>query len=222
MLRCAVFKPGLVSYDNGLLLQTKAWEFVTSGVWDGILILLEHTPVITIGRSGGTENLLIDNDNLAKEGVDIFVTNRGGNITCHNPGQVVGYPILDLNKWQKDVHWYLRMVEEALIQTISKFGLTGVRKKDYTGVWLENEKIAAIGVAVKRWVTCHGFAFNVNNDLNLFKSIVPCGIKEFGVTSLAKIKGSVIILDVMKMLQEDFSQIFNCTIDEINLLGESI
>jgi lipoyl(octanoyl) transferase len=219
MKYCAVFKGGVVDYGTGLLLQEEARAQVADRIWDGVLILLEHTPVITIGRGGGRENLLVSPEVLAREGVEVCDTSRGGNVTCHNPGQIIGYPVLDLARWRQDVHWYMRMVEETLIRTLARLGLQGSRNDHYTGVWLEDEKVAAIGVYVKKWVTSHGFALNVNNDLSLFKTIVPCGIKDFGVTSLAQANCGTSVEQVMEMIGEDFGQVFNCTMIEINSLG---
>jgi lipoyl(octanoyl) transferase len=220
MKSCAVFKGGIVDYGTGLLLQEEARTPVSEGMWDGVLILLEHTPVITIGRSGGRENLLVSPEILAGEGVEVCDSSRGGNITCHNPGQITGYPVLDLAHWQQDVHWYMRRVEETLIRTLARLGLRASRKDQHTGVWLENEKVAAIGVYVKKWVTSHGFALNVNNDLSLFNAIVPCGISNFGVTSLARANCGASVEQVMEMISEDFGQIFNCTMTEISSLGD--
>lgn len=222
MNNCAVYQGGVVSYEQGLAVQEEARTLVAAGVWDGILILLEHTPVVTIGRSGGRENLLVSPRILAGQGVEVVDTNRGGNITCHNPGQIVGYPILNLSRWQQDVHWYVRTIEETLIRTLARFGLQGRRNEHYPGVWLHDEKVAAIGVYVKGWVTSHGFALNVNNDLSLFKVIVPCGIKDFGVTNLVRSNCRTSVENVMEMLREDFGQVFDCTMAEIDRLDGGV
>jgi lipoyl(octanoyl) transferase len=220
MRHCAVYNGGIVSYGQGLAIQEGARTLVHSGAWDGILILLEHTPVITIGRNGGRENLLVHPRVLAGQGVEVVDTNRGGNITCHNPGQIVGYPIVNLSRWQQDVHWYVRTIEEVLLRTLARFGLKGSRNDHFTGVWLDQEKIAAIGVYVKRWVTSHGFALNVTNDLDLFNAIVPCGIKDFGVTSLRRANCRASVECVMQMLREDFGQVFDCTMSNIDSVDE--
>jgi lipoyl(octanoyl) transferase len=220
MKSCAVYKGEIVSYGQGLAIQEAARALVTSGAWDGILILLEHTPVITIGRSGGRENLLVSPRILAGRGVEVADTVRGGNITCHNPGQIVGYPVLNLSRWRQDLHWYVRTVEETLIRTLARFGLNGRRSEPFTGVWLDEEKVAAIGVYVKGWVTSHGFALNVNNDLSLFKAIVPCGIRDFGVTSLARAGCRADMESVKGMFREDFGQVFDCAMADINILGD--
>ncbi|MDR3590349.1 MAG: lipoyl(octanoyl) transferase LipB [Negativicutes bacterium] len=212
MHRCAFVAAGQVDYAAGLRLQEAARRLVSSQDYDGVLILLEHTPVITIGRGGGAGNLLADSAWLAGRGVDLAYTDRGGNITCHNPGQLVGYPVLNLRRWQPDVHWYAESLEEVLLRTLRRFGLRGGRKTGYTGVWLGDAKIAAIGVAVKKWITSHGFALNVANDLELFRSIVPCGISEFGVTSLAAAGVTTAVTIVAAVLIEEFCRFFDCEV----------
>ncbi len=212
---CALLNAGLVSYEDGLQLQKKAREMVASREWDGVLILLEHLPVITVGNSGGWENLRMTDAELGLQGVSVVSTDRGGSITCHNPGQLVGYPVLNLEKWQKDVHWYVRLLEETLIGTLSEYGFRAGRKSRYTGVWLADEKIAAIGVSVRRWITGHGFALNINNNLGLFNSIVPCGIREFGVTNMAAQGCKQGMADVCGTITRQFSKTFQCKLEQI-------
>ncbi len=208
MRRCLLLQPGLVSYDTGLVLQREARARVAEGRYDGILLLLEHPPVITIGRGGGDGNLVAHPAMLKARGIALARTDRGGNITGHNPGQLVGYPIFDLAKWQPDVHWFVRALEEAIIRTLAGFGLTAGRKAKYTGVWLADDKIAAIGIAVRRWITGHGFALNVANDLSLFDAIVPCGIREFGVTSLERAGVAATVPEVAAALAGDLAAVF--------------
>jgi lipoyl(octanoyl) transferase len=222
MRHCAVYKTGIVNYTRGLAIQEEARSLVASGAWDGILMLLEHTPVITIGRSGGWGNLLATPTALAAEGVEVIDTMRGGNVTCHNPGQLVGYPVLDLSCWQQDVHWYVDTIEETLIRTLARFGLEGTRRDHYTGVWLAEEKVAAIGVYVRDWVTGHGFALNVHNDLGLFGMIVPCGIRDLGVTSLARQGCTADVDTVSEIVQAEFGQVFDCATTAIDRLGEGV
>lgn len=212
--RCLLKKAGIVDYTGGLALQAEARELVSQDKWDGCLILLEHPPVITIGRGGGIENLCLSKEYLEAKGIEVAMTDRGGNITCHNPGQLVGYPVLNLRKWKQDVHWYVDMVEEVIIKTLARLGLRAGRKPRYTGVWLGNEKISAIGVAVKQWITGHGFAFNVNNDLSLFQAIVPCGITEFGVTNLKKAGIDISLAEVTSIVTEEFCTIFECSLED--------
>ena len=200
---------GVVSYAAGLELQQEAARQVQAGEWDGILLELQHSPVITIGRSGGRENLLAGPAELSEAGIEVFDSGRGGNITCHNPGQLVGYPILNLSCWQEDVHWYVRQLEETLIRTLQEYGVVAGRKAKYTGVWVGNRKIAAIGVSVRHWITGHGFALNISNDLSLFGRIVPCGIEEFGVTSLSALGVDADFVQIQATLEQQFAQVFS-------------
>jgi lipoyl(octanoyl) transferase len=166
------------------------------GTAPDLLLLGEHPPVITLGRNADREHLRLSPEELARRGVELHETNRGGDVTYHGPGQLVGYPILDLAEHRKDVVWYVRSLEEVLIRAAAEFGLKAERKQApegkrpfYTGVWVGEEKLAAIGVHISRWVTTHGFAFNVTTDLTHFDLIVPCGIRDKGVTSLERLLG---------------------------------
>jgi len=171
---------------------------------------VEHPPVFTLGKSGHPEHLLASAEKLAEGGVQFFKSNRGGDITFHGPGQIVGYPILDLDQFYTDIHRYLREIEEVIIQTLAAFGIhNGSRKEGLTGVWVGEEKICAIGVRASRWVTMHGFALNVNTDLQYFNWIVPCGITDKAVTSMEKILGQPIDLELVKQaIRHNFEQIF--------------
>lgn len=203
-----VIRPGLVSYQEGLELQQQARQRVAGGDVAGVLILLEHQPVITTGRGGGRENLRTSLSGLQAERIEVVETNRGGNITCHNPGQLVGYPVLNLSRWQEDVHWYVEQLEEVLIRTVARYGIVAGRKARYTGVWAGNRKMAAIGVSVRNWITSHGFALNVNNDLALFQQIVPCGIEDFGVTSLQTAGVTATVTEVAAQIVTEFATVF--------------
>jgi lipoyl(octanoyl) transferase len=156
------------------------------------LLFTEHPPVYTLGKSGKKENVLLDDDEMKKRGIQFFNTNRGGDITFHGPGQIVGYPILDLEKFYTDIGKYLRNLEEVIILTLAEYGIKGDRSAGETGVWIDpsvpgkERKICAIGVRCSRWITMHGFAFNVNTDLSYFNHIIPCGISNKQVTSLEK------------------------------------
>jgi lipoyl(octanoyl) transferase len=183
------------------------------------LLLVEHPPVYTLGKSGHEENVLINETELAKRGIGYFRTNRGGDITYHGPGQIVGYPIMDLEKFQTDIGIYLRNLEEVIIRTIALYGLKGERSKGETGVWLDTtiparaRKICAIGVRCSRWITMHGFALNVNTDLNYFNFIIPCGIRGKQVTSLAKELRHQVDLQLIKhQLIEQFVKVFDVEI----------
>lgn len=181
------------------------------------LLFCEHFPVYTLGKSGSMDHLLLGEDDLAAQGFEFFKINRGGDITYHGPGQIVGYPIFDLDCFFTDVHRYVRYLEEAVIRTLAGYGLEGGREDGYTGVWLDandglpKRKICAIGVHLRRWVTLHGFAFNVNTDLTHFGHIVPCGIDEAGrdVTSLQRELGrKVDTAEVKAKLKAQFSELF--------------
>jgi lipoyl(octanoyl) transferase len=199
---------GEITYEMGLEYQRLAKEMVRNGHCQAIFLLLQHRPVITIGMHGGDDHLLVHKEWLAEHHVELAHTNRGGDITCHNPGQLVCYPIIDLKQWKQDVHWYARQVEAALIQTLLHFGIDAGRKAEYTGVWVHNKKIAAIGIGVKNWITYHGTALNVENDLSLFTHIVPCGIREFGVTSMQEEHCSVSVEEVVPYLMQNFVSLF--------------
>ena len=179
-------------------------------------LICEHTPVYTIGKSGNTENILLPVETLRNKGIDFFTTNRGGDITFHGPEQLVGYPILDLEKFYTDIGKYLRNIEEVIILTIAEYGLKGERSAGETGVWLDagiagrERKICAIGVRCSRWITMHGFALNVNTDLSYFNNIVPCGIQGKQVTSIAnECKRKIDYREVRELIKNNFEKIFN-------------
>jgi lipoyl(octanoyl) transferase len=180
---------GLVKYGDALDLQKRFVEERKAGRIPDQLLLLQHPPVITLGvkSKDARANVLASPDDLERAGVEIFETGRGGDVTFHGPGQLVGYPILDLNPDRRDVHKYVRDLEEALIRTAAAFGITAGRQPGLTGVWVGDTKLAAIGVRIARWTTSHGFALNVSTNLDSFNLIVPCGITDKGVTSLAKL-----------------------------------
>ena len=179
------------------------------------LIFVEHPPVFTLGKSGSMAHLLLDESGLAERGIQFYPINRGGDITFHGPGQIVGYPLLDLEHFFTDIHKYMRYLEEAIIRTIAHYGIVGGRIDGLTGVWLDiddpkkSRKIAALGVKCSRWLTMHGFAFNVNTDLNYFNYIVPCGITDKTVTSLSKELGREMDMDeVKRILLQELAEVF--------------
>ena len=173
------------------------------------LLLLEHEPVITLGRNARREHLLVSEEALRARGFHVFDTGRGGDVTCHGPGQVVGYPILDLSPDRRDVHRYVRDLEEVMIRACADYGVAAARIDGLTGTWVGQEKIGAIGVRIARWVTSHGFAFNVGPDLSAFDLIVPCGIRGRGVTSLSRLLGRPVDTDdVMDRLAAHFAATF--------------
>jgi len=204
MQNLAVHKLGMIDYKNALELQLSLLEKRKHGEIGDTILLLEHPPTYTIGRKGNIKNLLIDSENLKKRGIHFERVSRGGDITFHGPGQLVGYPIIDLNNFDRDVHRFLRKLEEAIILTLSEFGINGERIPELTGVWVGEEKIASIGVGIKKWITYHGFALNVNTDLTYFDNIVACGIPKVEITSMERKLGTK---DGMKMIEVENSVI---------------
>jgi len=173
-------------YNHALQLQMKIFEQKKRGMERDVLLLLEHPPVITLGRSTDRKNLLVNDDFLKNRGVELFETDRGGDITFHGPGQLVGYPIITLRHCERDVREYMKKMEESLIRLLKAYGIQSKRNTGYTGVWTQAGKIAAMGVHISRWITRHGFALNVNTDLTFFDMIIPCGIEGKSVTSMQK------------------------------------
>jgi len=188
---------GLVDYQAALDLQKDLVERRKQGLISDRLLLLEHPHVITLGARNHSSraNLLETPESLARQGVALFETGRGGDVTYHGPGQLVGYPILELPADRRDVHRYVRDLEEVLIQAVSDVGVAAARIPGLTGIWVGDEKLAAIGVRISRWVTSHGFALNVSTDLSRFGLIVPCGITDKGVTSLERLLGRPVLMD---------------------------
>ena len=178
---------GLRSYGEMLEVQRAAAKARISGALDqDLLILVEHPPVVTLGRSSKDAHLLANPEQLRARAVEVFEVERGGDVTFHGPGQLVGYPIIDLKRHRQDLHWYLRQVEETLIRALARFGIAGGRVAKYTGVWVGDRKIASIGVHARDWVTWHGFALNVSTELSFFDLIVPCGIPDVRMTSVER------------------------------------
>jgi lipoyl(octanoyl) transferase len=211
---------GYTVIDLGLISYTAAWELQKrvvaarkAGAIENVLLFCEHPHVITLGRNGNRANLLATESVLRQKGVEYFETSRGGDITYHGPGQIVGYPILNLGEIKRDVVWYVRMLEEVMIRASAEFGIAAQRESGKTGVWVGEgagaEKLAAIGVHVSRWVTSHGFAFNVATDLRYFDLIVPCGIAGRKGTSVEKLlERQVRLVDVKRRLAKHFGEIF--------------
>jgi lipoyl(octanoyl) transferase len=185
---------GVVPYADALALQRSLADDRRAGRTDDLLLLLEHPHVLTFGvrGDGGRAHILATPEVLTARGVDVHETGRGGDITYHGPGQIVGYPIVDLTPDRRDVHRYVRDLEEVLIRTADDYGIVATRVDGFTGVWVGREKLAAIGVRIARWITSHGFALNVSTDLEYFDLIVPCGIAHRGVTSLARLLGRTV------------------------------
>ncbi|MGO9482204.1 MAG: lipoyl(octanoyl) transferase LipB [Candidatus Kryptoniota bacterium] len=210
--------------DIGKTEYGSAWELqkslhrerVSQNIPDTIL-LTEHHNTYTIGKSGGDDHLLASEEELQLGNVSVFKTDRGGDITYHGPGQIVCYPIIDLNNYYRDVHRYLRDLEEVVVRVLANYGIEGHREPEYTGVWVGSEKICAIGVKISRWVTMHGFAFNVNTDLSYFGRIIPCGIFHKGVTSLARLMGRTIDAEETKrIIAGKFGEVFQTAVERIS------
>ena len=205
-------------FSNTIAVKRQNRQLDSSILTENHLLLVEHPPVFTLGKSGKIDHLLLKEEVLKSKGIAFFKTNRGGDITFHGPGQLVGYPILDLDNFFTDIHKYLRNLEEIIIKTLSDFGLNSARSDGETGVWLDLDtpfarKICAMGVRASRWVTMHGFALNINTDLSYFDYIVPCGIQGKGVTSIAKeLKREVDPSLVKAAVLKHFSEVFEVEI----------
>jgi len=207
---------GRTRYADTWDLQHQLLELRQGGQIEDVLLYAEHNHVYTIGKAGDDNHLLASADELTRDGTELFHIDRGGDITYHGPGQAVGYPIIDLSRHSRDIHAYLRHLEEVLIATLGAFSIQGGREEGMTGVWTGGEKIAAIGVKVSRWVTMHGFALNVNTDLQKFARIIPCGIFHKGVTSMKQILGREIPLEeVERRLTESFTSVFGSSAVDI-------
>ncbi len=229
---------GIQFEDLGLMDYKQAWDYQESLLQKNVtikselrnnpsststtsnhLLFCEHPPVYTLGKSGDIENVLMSNDEMEEHGIQFFKTNRGGDITFHGLQQVVGYPILDLEKYKTDIGWYLRSLEDVIIYTIAEYGIVGERSAGETGVWIDanvpgkERKICAMGVRCSRWITMHGFALNVNTDLSYFNNIIPCGIENKQVTSIKKEIGTDVNFEEVKQkLKQNFAAIFHSTI----------
>jgi lipoyl(octanoyl) transferase len=209
-MTCHVERLGLVDYANGLRLQRERVAARKAGLIPDTLLLLEHPHVYTLGRNAKKDNILLSTEQLAMRGVQVFEIDRGGDVTYHGPGQLVGYPILDLTEHRRDISWYMRSLEEVLIAVARDYEIDAGRLCGAPGIWVENDKLAAMGVHISRWVTSHGFAFNVNTDLRYFDWIVPCGLRDKGVTSLQKLLGRRVDIDeVAERAVHHFGEVFD-------------
>lgn len=197
---------GMQAYKESWIFQKELLNKRSNNEINDTLIFVEHEPVYTLGKNAD-ENHILQN---YPENVQTFHIERGGDVTFHGPGQLVGYPILDLRNYKKSISWYMRSLEDVIIDTLLEFNIKAVRKDRLTGVWYKDEKIAALGVRVSKWITMHGFSLNINPDLNYYKSIIPCGIFEYGVTSMSKILDKNIDLELVKgILKIKFLDQFN-------------
>jgi len=226
-----VYELGLMDYEKVLKIQTELFNKIidqklknrrekTKNKTNNYLLFVEHPNVYTLGKSGDINNLLLSKEDLTKKDIQFFNTNRGGDITCHGPGQIVCYPILDLDNFFSDIHKYLRFLEEVVIKTLMEFNIKGERSLKETGVWINPKhnnarKICALGVKASRWVTMHGFALNVNNDLSYFDNIIPCGINNKSVTSVSKeLRKSIDKYEIINSLKKNFSNVFSASLIE--------
>ena len=205
---------GRLPYGEALELQRNiARDRISGAIPQDVLLLLEHPPVVTLGRGTKEKNLVSSPEFLQSKGVELFEVERGGDVTFHGPGQLVGYPIIDLKRHRQDLHWYLRKIEEALINTLADYGIPGERNTAFTGVWTRGRKIASIGVHARDWVTWHGFALNITTDLSFFDLIVPCGIDGVVMTSIARELGleDMAPQDVRDRVTAKFAEAFDLT-----------
>ena len=209
---------GMIAYDQAIAVQTAAVAARAEGRIPDLLLLLEHPSVITLGRAAKTDHVLLSAHELAARQIAVRETSRGGDVTVHAPGQLVGYPIVDLTARGQDVHRYLRDIEEVLIRALSGWGIAAGRIPKLTGVWIGDEKVAAIGVAVKRWIAHHGFALNVANDLTLFDTIIPCGLVGKGVTSISRQLGhDVTVAEAAGRVTAEWTAVFATHLTEISV-----
>jgi len=201
---------GTIDYKDAWDLQKNLFNSRYKKEINDTLLLLEHPHTYTLGKTADRNNLIAEDKFLNQNKISVYDIDRGGDITYHGPGQIVGYPIINLTGWKKDTHKYLRAIEEVIIKTCAEYNIAAGRNQEYTGVWVGDKKIAAIGIKVSRWITMHGFAFNVNTDLSLFDGIIPCGIKEKSVTSLQNELGRAIeINEVKTFILEKFTEVFD-------------
>jgi lipoyl(octanoyl) transferase len=255
MKSCQIVDLGLIGYAEAYALQKRIVAARKANAIEDVLLLCEHAPVITQGRNGKREHLLVSENVLRQRNVEFYETSRGGDVTYHGPGQLVGYPILQLGAIRKDVVWYVRMLEEVMIRTSAKFGIKAVREAGKTGIWvpaaekdliqrsqsaqgeeghgeIAAEKLGAIGVHISRWVTSHGFAYNVSTDLRNFDLIVPCGISGRKATSLEKLLGRAVSLnEIAPRIAEHFGEVFGVgmqkssreeLLEELRLAGQVV
>ena len=216
---CRVFNLGIIDFAEASQLQSELIEQRLAGKIPDVILLLQHPPVITIGAFGGEQNIIVPRDVLEKEGISVTHTDRGGDVTYHGPGQLVGYLILDLKARGRDVHQYVHDLEEVVISTLGDYSISAHRDPDYPGVWVGQEKICALGIRVVHWVTKHGFALNVNNDLKPFSYINPCGITDRGTTSMQKVLGQEPkIGGVTNSIMRHFSVVFDTNVHEAMVL----
>lgn len=210
---------GLIDYQQAWDIQKNIFEKRYEQELPDVLFLLEHNHTYTLGKTADKNNLIGSEEYLNENNIKVYEIDRGGDITYHGPGQIVGYPIINLTDWKNDTHKYLRGIEEVIIRTCAEFGLNAGRNEKYTGVWIDNRKIAAIGIKVSRWITMHGFAFNVSTNLDFFNGIIPCGIRDKSVTSIQAEVGENIEKETVKsFLLKHFTDVFGYSHYEVKKL----
>jgi lipoate-protein ligase B len=213
-MRCNICRLGLIEYGEAYLLQRGLLHQRLTGEIPDSLLLLEHPPTFTIGKSGRIENILISKEELSEEGISLFFVDRGGDVTYHGPGQLVGYPILDLRNRGRDVHRYVYDLEEVLLKTINSFSIRAYRDNSHPGIWIKGEEVAAIGLSIHKWVSMHGFAMNVNPKLEHFALINPCGFLDRRATSISKLLNrKVSLVEVADILINKFAEVFDAQIE---------
>ena len=211
---CRAYDLGLIGYEKALQWQGQLVKARLANTLPDTILFLQHPPVLTIGVSGGEENIVVSKDVLANDGVALVHTDRGGNITCHEPGQLVGYPIFNLNTKGKDLHQYVRNLEEVIIRTLCDYSIFAHRNSKHPGVWVGEGNICALGIRVTKWVTKHGFALNINNELKCFSYVHPCGVINGSVTSMSRLLNHrLMIEDVILCIIKHCSEVFNITIE---------
>ena len=200
---------GLCPYEQALDLQRRLVSEQKSGSGADTLLLLEHPPILTLGRRANEANILASPEALARQGISVYKVDRGGDVTNHGPGQLVGYPVIDLSHFRRDISWYVCSLAQVLIRTLAEFGVDSAYRPEYPGVWVDDEKVAAIGAHISSWITSHGFALNVDPNMRHWELIIPCGLRDKGVTSLARLLGRPVSLaEVMPKVVRNFGAVF--------------
>jgi len=218
---CRVLYLGLYDYSKSYILQKRLVKERIAGTVPDTLLLLSHPPVYTIGRAGTRKHILVPDEVLEREGIKVYEVDRGGGITYHGPGQLVGYPILNLKQHGSDLHKLIYMYEEVFIRVLAEYGVEAGRLAGYPGVWAGDEKTCAVGIGVSNWVSYHGWAFNINPDMTHFSYIAPCGIRDKGVTSLTRLLGrDVPVCDIMATVAGHFGDVFDLQIEAGCLAAE--
>lgn len=208
---------GLEEYDTALRLQHSLNAARRQGIIPDTVIFLEHHPCFTVGRKGGFEHILADDEQLNQQGIAVYETDRGGDVTYHGPGQLICYPIIDLNDYGCDVHAHARRLEEVIIRTLKHYGITAGRKPGYPGVWVGSAKIAQEGIGVQNWVTMHGVSLNVCPKMQHFSLIIPCGISNYGVTSMEQLLDHPVdIAAVRQEMRRQFSEVFDLLLEDVD------